>query len=94
MRETKIASQSVDVDPTKHIRQISMFVTDAWSLAKLRLTDDHGDNFVDLEWTSKYDNRGQWLTRDIPADKTIIGLYCNTQKYDFAIPCVGFTVWT
>lgn len=73
-----------------------MFVSmqTSYYLCKLRLIDEAGRNIVDLDWTNKFDGRGKWITRDIPADKQIIGLYCTTTKYDFSIPCVGFIVWT
>jgi len=71
-----------------------MFVSTSYYLCKLRLTDDTGQNIVNLDWTNKFDGQGKWITRDIPAGKQIIGLYCTTTKYDFSIPCVGFIVWT
>ena len=55
--------------------------------------NEKDEYIIDLEWTNKYDGRGKWVTREIPIGKQIIGLYCNTAKYDFSIPCVGFILW-
>lgn len=89
-----IPSISVDVDTSRTIRQLRMFVSENYHMCKLKMIDEKGKNIVNLDWTNKYDGRGKWLIRDIPHKKEIIGLYCTTAKYDFSIPCVGFILWT
>ena len=60
-----------------------MFVSKNISLShicKFKLIDENDKAVVDLEFTNKFDNKGSWVTRDIPEEMEIIGLSCNTEK--------------
>ena len=50
------------------------------------ISDDDG-------YESKY-NTEQWITREIPIGKEIIGLYCNTSGDVRYIKSLGFVLWT
>ena len=53
--------------------------------------DDKGDLALDLTFDT---GPGDWHSRDIPADKEIIGLYCNTDIDSHYIKNLGFIIWT
>ena len=82
---------SVQIDVTRRIRKISMFVCTANNyLKRLRLIDDNNENLADLTWWTN--DQGEWITQEIPYDSEIIGFYCNTSTSNF-ICRLGFILW-
>ena len=100
--ETKRASvkdplNNIKVDTQRSIAKVSMRVASTYlhDLSKFRLTDEYSQNIVDLVWHNCHD--GQWVTREIPKGKEIIGFYCNTSGKDPSangLYRLGFIVWT
>ena len=56
--------QKIEIDTTKKIRSISMFVRFGQYLQGLRLEDEEGKTFVDEEWFD--DKTCKWVTYEIP----------------------------
>ena len=80
------------VDISKKIVKISVRVKEEGKkITGLRLIDDADANVVDINTKDE----GDWATKDIPAGKEIIGLYCSTQKGDLedSIHRLGFILW-
>ena len=84
----------IELDQEKKIRKIAVFVTSNQRrfLNKLRLMDEAGEIIVELNCYD--DNHGSWVTHEIPPDKEIIGIYCNTNKEKLYICRLGFVLWT
>ena len=57
---------------------------------KIQLEDDTGKLALDLQFET---GPGNWHTRDIPADREIIGFYCNTQVDSHYIKDFGIVTW-
>ena len=86
--------ENVEVDVTRKIRKVSMFIDPKGRgyLNRLKMLDDHGEPVVDLTFWS--DETGFWYTHEIPFDKEIIGLFCNIGKEPQLILRLGFLLWT
>ena len=82
----------IDIDVSKKIVKVSIHVKDGKYFHGLRLIDDAGANVVDINGKDE----GDWIEKDIPKDKEIVGLYCSTKKGDLddSIHRFGFMVWT
>ena len=63
-------------------------------ISKFQLIDTDGETVV--QWSSQSIVEGkEWeITRDIPEDKEIIGIYCNTSYHTHYINKLGFILWT
>ena len=85
----------VDVDDTKTIRTVRVFVPKHSSkhLNKLQMLDDRGSKIVDVTWYTGDDQNGEWITKEIPEGREIIGFYCNTSKDGTFILRLGFILW-
>ena len=60
-------------------------------MCAIRMIDEDGDYVVDQNWQKN--NEAKWVTRDIPEDKKIIGLYMSTGGAGHAIRSLGFVLW-
>ena len=80
------------IDGAKKLVKISVRVKEGKYLHGLRLIDDSGTNVVDINAKDE----GEWVTKDIPTGKEIVGYYCSTKKGDLddSIHRLGFLVWT
>ena len=56
--------QKIEIDTTRKIRSVSMFVRDNQYLHGLRLEDEEGKTFVDEVWYTSINNK--WVTYEIP----------------------------
>ena len=72
----KLQEYYVNVDYTRRIHRVKIFVADRF-LQHLMLEDPAGKVLVNLEWY-KHDKRGSWKGFEIPQNKEIIGMQCNT----------------
>ena len=72
----KTTAHAVDMD--RPIRSISMKI-DADMLYGLRLTDERGEHIVDATWCNS-DFQQEWITKQIPEGRQIMGLLCNTEN--------------
>ena len=77
---------------SKKIVKISVCIKEGKYLHGLRLIDDAGANVVNIIGKDE----GDWIEKDIPVGKEIIGLYCNTKNGELyeSIHRFGFMVWT
>ena len=69
-------STSAKIDITKKIEQVCVFVSRDGAINRFRLMDDEGGDVVDLILGEQ--EAGEWVIRELPEGKEIIGLYCNT----------------
>ena len=84
--------QWLDIDQSKSIRKVSFYHSNNWTyIQRMKLSDEHNQAIIDKTWCG--DNDGNWATKDIPADKEIIGVFVNTTA-DVRITKIGFLVWT
>ena len=67
---------SKKIDITKRIDQVCVFVGNDGRINRFKLLDDQGEDVVDLVFGEQA--AGEWVIREVAADKEIIGLYCNT----------------
>ena len=58
---------------------------------RFRLMDDQGGDVVDLVFGEQ--EAGEWVIRELPEGKEIIGLYCNTQSHRRYIESIGLILW-
>ena len=58
----------------------------------MKLSDKHDEAIIDETWDKRDD--GNWITREIPAAKEIIGVFVNTTFESDRIKKIGFLVWT
>ena len=62
-------------------------------LLKLKLTDNFGQIIVDHKFRDGEYSLCEWFHREIPFDRDIIGLYCNTSIDSCYIRSLGFITW-
>ena len=58
----------------------------------MKFSDEHDQAIIDETWDKRDD--GNWITREIPAAKEIIGVFVNTTFESDRIKKIGFLVWT
>ena len=72
----KLQEYYVDIDYTKRVHRVKIFVADRF-LQHIILEDSLGKDLLNLEWYTP-DKQGSWKGFDIPPNKEIIGMQCNT----------------
>lgn len=82
---------SAKIDITKRIDQVCAFVNNDGQINRFRLLDDQGEDVVDLVLGEQ--TAGEWVIREVPAGKEIVGLYCNTQSHRRHIESIGLILW-
>ena len=70
--------KTIKIDTSKRICKIAMKVWNGFAIVGFRLIDEEGQHLVDLNWSGV----GNWAIQDIPEGNEIVGLKCNTQKYE------------
>ena len=83
--------KSVKIDISRRVEQVCAFVGHGGQIHRFRLMDDQGEDVVDLVFSEQ--ETGEWMIRDVPEGKEIIGLYCNTQSHRRHIECIGLILW-
>ena len=53
--------------------------------------DDQGEDLVDLVLGEQ--SEGEWVIREMPEGKEIIGLYCNNLSHKRYLESLGLILW-
>ena len=83
-------AQEAEIDFERRIVRANVFVSTSKKIYALQLVDDCGEYALDLTFDT---GSGDWHCREIPADREIIGLYCNTDDPHY-IQNLGLILWT
>ena len=87
--------QHVPVDLSKHkIARVSMYVyTYSGELLRMKFTDSFGQVLFEQRFRDGDYSLCHWYSREIPPDRDIIGVYCNTSTDACYIKSLGFILW-
>ena len=86
--------QHIKVDPSQKISFVSMYVyTYSGELLRLKFSDNYGNVLVDHKFWDGHYSLCRWEKHEIPQDKEIIGVYCNTSSDTCYIKSLGFILW-
>ena len=79
------------VDSTKKVEQACAFIDNKGYIKRFRLMDDEGMDIIDI--TLGDQEAGEWVFREIPEGKEVVGIYCNTTSNTSCIESLGLIIW-
>ena len=66
-----------DLDTSRAIREVSIRLTPSDAICALKLSDDKGEDIVDIEWEN-FDLCREWKAYQVPEGHELIGMQANT----------------
>ena len=84
----KVSEKEIQFE--KRIAKVRAYLSTSLKIYALQLEDDSGELALDLQFET---GPGSWHTREIPADREIIGLSCNTQIDSHYIKDLAIVTW-
>ena len=91
--ELKDKFQTITVDPTLRIAQLSVKIYKNKWISGLKIVGSDGSLIADVTWCART-KEGKWVTEKIPEGKEIIGVQCNNSANKWYIGRIGFQLWT
>ena len=82
---------AVKLDCAKRIEQVCAFIDKKGAIKRFKLTDDQGMDVVDI--TLGNQEAGEWVLREVPEGREIVGLYCNSTSSSSCLESLGLITW-